>query len=314
MESNRNLELIGGYLTYLRVEKGLSPLTCEAYQRDLLQFAEYLESGNGSLASAQHKDLAGFVAHLQTHQVQPRSRARKLSCLRGLYRWLLLDKRIAHDPTIHLETPAGWKVLPKSLSEAEVTAMIDRTGHMGEDHGGSPQSLRDRAMLEILYGGGIRVSELVGLAVEDISLQQGHMLVRGKGDKERIVPLGQPAVQALTEYLEYGRPLLLKSRSSNVRQVFLSQRGRPLTRQSVWMFVKRTNHRASPHMLRHSCATHMVENGADLRTVQTLLGHADIATTQIYTHLALGRLKAVHRAHHPRGGSRVSGSIGIERD
>ena len=306
VEGNRNLELIGGYRTYLRVEKGLSPLTCEAYGRDLLQFAEFLEPASTSLASAQHKDIAGFVAHLQAHQVQARSRARKLSCLRGLYRWLLLDKRIAHDPTLHLETPAGWKVLPKSLSEAEVTSMIDQAGHVGEDQAGSPQSLRDRAILELLYGGGIRVSELVGLAVEDISLQQGQMLVHGKGDKERIVPLGQPAVGALSEYLQRGRPELLpRSRSASIRQVFLSQRGRPLTRQSIWVFVKRANHRASPHMLRHSCATHMVEHGADLRTVQTILGHADIATTQIYTHLALGRLKAVHRAHHPRGASKA---------
>jgi integrase/recombinase XerD len=297
-----NLNLIRGYLTYLRVEKGLRPLTCEAYQRDLLQCAEFLEKTNGFLASAKHEDLAGFVAHLQAHQVEARSRSRKLSCLRGLYRWLLLDKRIAYDPTIHLETPAGWKLLPKSLSEAEVVTMIDQTGHGAagsrtEDC--TPQSLRDRAMLELLYGGGVRVSELVGLAVEDISLQQGQMLVRGKGDKERIVPLGQPAIEALTEYLEHGRAALL--RKANVREVFLSQRGHPLTRQTVWTMVKQVNHRASPHMLRHSCATHMVEHGADLRTVQTLLGHADIATTQIYTHLALGRLKAVHRAHHPRG-------------
>ena len=300
-----NLDVIRGYLTYLRVEKGLRPLTCEAYRRDLLQCAEYLEAANGMLESAQHKDIAGFVAHLQTHQVQARSRARKLSCLRGLYRWLLLDKRIAHDPTIHLETPAGWKVLPKALSETEVVAMIEQVGLAGEHSASSPSSLRDRAMLELLYGGGVRVSELVDLAVEDISLQQGQMLVRGKGDKERLIPLGQPAMQALAEYLEHGRPGLLRGRLGSVRQVFLSQRGYGLTRQTVWNLVKRVNHRASPHMLRHSCATHMVEHGADLRTVQTLLGHADIATTQIYTHLALGRLKAVHRAHHPRGSSRT---------
>ena len=302
MESKRNLDLIQGYLTYLRVEKGLRPLTCEAYRRDLLQCAEFLQKKEGSLAAARHEDLAGFIADLQAHQVEARSRARKLSCLRGLYRWLLLDKRIAYDPTIHLETPAGWKVLPKSLSEAEVATMIDQAGHGAagsatEDR--TPQSLRDRAMLELLYGGGVRVSELVDLAVEDVSLQQGQMLVRGKGDKERIVPLGQPAIQALTDYLEQGRVRLL--RKPNVRQVFLSQRGKPLTRQTIWSMVKRVNHRASPHMLRHSCATHMVEHGADLRTVQTLLGHADISTTEIYTHLALGRLKAVHREHHPRG-------------
>jgi integrase/recombinase XerD len=302
VQANRNLELIDSYLNYLRVEKGLRPLTCEAYRRDLLQCAEYLEGGSGFLVSATPADLAGFIAHLQAHQVEARSRARKLSCLRGLYRWLLLDKCIVHDPTIHLETPAGWKVLPKSLPEAEVTAMIERAGYVSEAQESSPQALRDRAMLELLYGGGVRVSELVGLAVEDISLQQGQMLVRGKGDKERIVPLGQPASRALAEYLEHGRGVLLRrSRRQTVRQVFLSQRGQPLTRQTVWNLVKRVNHRASPHMLRHSCATHMVEHGADLRTVQTLLGHADIATTQIYTHLALGRLKAVHRAHHPRG-------------
>ncbi|MGC1781166.1 MAG: site-specific tyrosine recombinase [Acidobacteriaceae bacterium] len=302
MEANRNLELIDGYLNYLRVEKGLRPLTCEAYRRDLLQCAEYLEVGSDFLVSAKPAELAGFIAHLQAHQVGARSRARKLSCLRGLYRWLLLDKRIAHDPTIHLETPAGWKILPKSLPEAEVAAMIDRAGYVSEAQESSPQGLRDRAMLELLYGGGVRVSELVGLAIEDISLPQGQMLVRGKGDKERIVPLGEPANQSLARYLQQGRPALLRrARRQTVRQVFLSQRGQPLTRQTVWNLVKRVNHRASPHMLRHSCATHMVEHGADLRTVQTLLGHADIATTQIYTHLALGRLKAVHRAHHPRG-------------
>ncbi|MEO6966381.1 MAG: site-specific tyrosine recombinase [Acidobacteriaceae bacterium] len=304
MERNRNLDLVQDYLTYLRVEKGLRPLTCEAYQRDLLQCAEYLEGTNSFLISAKHEDLAGFIAHLQAHQVEARSRARKLSCLRGLYRWLLLDKRIAYDPTIHLETPAGWKVLPKSLSEAEVVAMIGQVGQpaagsSSEDASNALQTLRDRAIVELLYGGGVRVSELVGLAVEDVSLDQGQMLVRGKGDKERIVPIGEPAVRALREYLELGRSRLL--RKSNVRQVFLSRRGQSLTRQTIWNLVKHLNRRASPHMLRHSCATHMVEHGADLRTVQTLLGHADIATTQIYTHLALGRLKAVHREHHPRG-------------
>lgn len=312
MASDGDLDLIHGYLTYLRVEKGLRPLTCEAYRRDLLQCAEYLETSNSSLAAAKHEDLAGFIAHLQTHQVEARSRARKLSCLRGLYRWLLLDKRIAYDPTIHLETPAGWKVLPKSLSEAEVATMIGQVGQpasgsTGEEQSNASQALRDRAIVELLYGGGVRVSELVNLAVEDVSLDQGQMLVRGKGDKERIVPLGEPAVRALGEYLEHGRRSM--PHKANVRQVFLSRLGKPLTRQTIWNLVKHLNHRASPHMLRHSCATHMVEHGADLRTVQTLLGHADIATTQIYTHLALGRLKAVHREHHPRGRaySRVSG-------
>jgi integrase/recombinase XerD len=321
MGDRGNLNLIAEYLTYLQVEKGLRPLTCEAYQRDLLQCAEYLEKSSRKLSSATHADLAGFVAHLEAHQVQARSRARKLSCLRGLYRWMLLDKRIAHDPTIHLETPSGWKTLPKSLSESEVADMIASAAPPAESRAGSSGDaawLRDRAMIELLYGGGIRVSELTDLAVEDVSFPQGQMLVRGKGDKERIVPLGSPALQALQEYLERGRPEMLRGRrrqaQTTVRQVFLSRTGKPLTRQTVWNAVKHANHRASPHMLRHSCATHMVEHGADLRTVQTLLGHADIATTQIYTHLALGHLKAAHREHHPRGARRVQERTGLRDD
>lgn len=304
MHAETNLGLIDAYLTYLRVEKGLAPLTCEAYRRDLLQFAEFLETQNGRLDSATHAQVAAFIQHLQAHQTQARSRARKLSCLRGLYRWLLLDRRIAHDPTIHIESPGGWQVLPKSLAQDEAVAIIERS-RGGEQQASTPPALRDAAMMELLYGSGVRVSELTGLAVADVMLDQGQLLVRGKGDKERIVPLSQPAVLALQAYLQQGRPAFAARQKRPVRQVFLGAHGRALTRQTVWALVKRLDHRASPHMLRHSCATHMVENGADLRTVQTLLGHADISTTQVYTHLALGRLKAVHRAHHPRGRQRL---------
>jgi integrase/recombinase XerD len=231
--------------------------------------------------------------------VQPRSIARKLSCLRGFYKWLLLDKRILHDPTIHLESPSTWKVLPKALADSEVTEMMERTALAAEHPQADAISLRDRAILEVLYAGGIRVSELTGLRVQDLSLEEGQMLVRGKGDKERIVPLGQKAVAALEDYLKRGRPELV--RRGGEGHLFLSERqGTKLTRQWIWHLVKRLNAQASPHTMRHSCATHMVENGADLRTVQTLLGHADISTTQVYTHVALGRLQAVHRAHHPR--------------
>ena len=298
MDADGNLNAIRGYLTYLRVEKGLRPLTCDAYERDLQQLAEYLEAKDGVLTKVQAADLSGFLEHLQAHHVEMRSRARKLSCLRGFYRWLLLDKQMDTDPTINLESPSGWRVLPKSLAESEVTEMMEQANEAANHPAAGGAALRDRAMLELLYGGGIRVSELVGLRVEDLSVQQGQILVRGKGDKERIVPLGRAALQAMEIYLERGRPELM--RRSGVAEIFLSERGHGLTRQWVWMLVKKSNHRASPHMLRHSCATHMVEHGADLRTVQTLLGHADIATTQVYTHLALGRLKAVHRAHHPR--------------
>ncbi len=315
MNASTNLDLIRGYQTYLRVEKGLRPLTCDAYERDLLQLAEYLETtGGGLLEQAQRENLSGFLEHLQAHHVEMRSRARKLSCLRGFYRWLLLDKKIAYDPTVNLESPSGWKVLPKSLAESEMTEMLEQANAQAQHPDAKSAALRDHAILELLYGGGIRVSELVDLRVDDLSAQQGQVLVRGKGDKERIVPLGRAALEALQIYLERGRPGLLRGsgllrhsntlRRSGVAEMFLSARGHALTRQSIWMLVKKSNRRASPHMLRHSCATHMVEHGADLRTVQTLLGHADIATTQVYTHLALGRLKAVHREHHPRSTTR----------
>lgn len=283
------------YLTYLRVEKGLRPLTCEAYKSDILLFAEHL--GNTLLTSATQTHISTFMEHLRTHQIESRSIARKLSCLRGLYRWLLLDQRIHHDPTLNLESPKSWKVLPKSLASSEVETMLDSAAINANHPQSSALALRDQAILELLYAGGIRVSELTGLKVEDLSLDEGRILVRGKGDKERIVPLGRTAIQTITRYLESARPQLTRANRSIL---FLSTRGLPLTRGWVWSLVKRSNATASPHMLRHSCASHMVENGADLRTVQTLLGHADIGTTQVYTHLALGRLKAVHRRHHPR--------------
>jgi integrase/recombinase XerD len=289
------------YLTYLRVEKGLRPLTCEAYRRDLALFAEYLEGAHALPVTAGQSQVAGFLEHLQKHGVQSRSVARKLSCLRGFYKWLLLDKRIAHDPTVNLESPASWKILPKALAPSEVDRMMQHAGTAADHPQADAVALRDRAIVEMLYAGGVRVSELTGLGVEDLSLAEGRMLVRGKGDKERLVPLGRMAIEALEAYLTRGRPSLATLRPGEGQsRLFLSVRGAALTRQWVWRLVKRLDSRASPHVLRHSCATHMVENGADLRTVQTLLGHADISTTQVYTHLALGRLKAVHRAHHPR--------------
>ncbi len=299
MTTARNSDLIREYSAYLRVEKGLRPLSCEAYQRDLLQFAEYLETENASLQTATHAHIAGFLAHLNTHGVESRSTARKLSCLRGFYRWLLLDKRIERDPTLNLDSPSAWKVLPKSLAQTEVSEILDRANIAAASPAADAIALRDRAILELLYASGLRVSELTGLNVADLSLDAGRILVRGKGDKERIVPLGRAAIEAIEKYLAQARPSL-QGKGRTAGKLFLSSRGQPLTRQWIWQLVKSSDHHASPHMMRHSCATHMVEHGADLRTVQTLLGHADIATTQVYTHLALGRLKAVHRRHHPR--------------
>ncbi len=306
MASPRNPELLREYLVYLRVEKGLRPLTCEAYERDLTQFAEYLESDNATLANARQKNVSGFLDHLRKHSVESRSAARKLSCLRGFYRWLILDKRIQRDPTVNLESLSTWKILPKSLAESEVASMMERASIAAEHPLANATNLRDRAILELLYAGGLRVSELTNLRVEDLSLDEGRIRLRGKGDKERVVPLGAPAIKALDAYLSQGGPELMRnsakksSRSSNDSWLFLSERGQPLSRQWIWHLVKSSDSSASPHKLRHSCATHMVEHGADLRSVQMLLGHADIVTTQVYTHLALGRLKAVHRAHHPR--------------
>ncbi len=291
-----NAALLREYLLYLRVEKGLRPLTCEAYERDLTQFAEYLESENASLATAAQSHISGFLEHLRKHGVESRSAARKLSCLRGLYRWLLLDKRIRHDPTVNLESLSMWKVLPKSLAESEITSMMERASTTANHPQADATDLRDRAILELLYAGGLRVSELTNLRVEDLSLDEGRIRLLGKGDKERVVPLGEPAIRSLAAYLAARRTKSGQTGS----WLFLSERGKQLSRQWIWHLVKASDSTASPHKLRHSCATHMVEHGADLRSVQILLGHADIATTQVYTHLALGHLKSVHRAHHPR--------------
>jgi len=294
-----NVKIVREYVTYLRVEKGMRPATCEAYQRDIEQFAEHVEGRNGLLTVAQQADVSGFMESLRSHGVESRSIARKLSALRGVYRWLLMDKKISHDPTVNVESPSTWKILPKSLAESEVAGMLEKTGAAARVADADGLALRDHAILELLYAGGLRVAEICGLHVEDLQLDSARALVRGKGDKERIVPLGRSAIEALELYLKLGRPELASGAMQ--RALFLSVRGKPLTRQWVWEMVRATNRQASPHKLRHSCATHMVEHGADLRSVQTLLGHADIATTQVYTHVALGRLKQVHRMHHPRG-------------
>jgi integrase/recombinase XerD len=308
VETARNLSLLKDYQAYLRVEKGLRPLSCEAYDGDLKTFAEFIEGRRGVLLTATQEDVAAFLEHLRCHGIDQRSAARKLSCLRGFYKWLLLDRRIHHDPTVNIESPKAWKVLPKSLAEPEVTEMLDRARLNAEHPQARATNLRDRAILELLYAGGLRVSEVTALSTGDLALDLGRVQVRGKGDKERIVPLGRTAVETLEIYLREGRPHLARissaGKGSAARQdatrLFLSLRGMPLTRQWVWHVVKMANSSASPHSLRHSCATHMVEHGADLRSVQLMLGHADISTTQVYTHLALGRLKEVHRQHHPR--------------
>jgi integrase/recombinase XerD len=310
-QHDTNLALLKDYHVYLRVEKGLRPLSCEAYLSDLRTYAEFLEQRDAVLQKAVQDDVAGFLEHLRAHGIESRSVARKLSSLRGFYKWMLLDRHIHHDPTINIESPKAWKVLPKALAEPEVNEMLERAAMAATHPQARATALRDRAILELLYAGGLRVSEVVALNTSDLVLDTGRVQVRGKGDKERIVPLGRPALEALEAYLTKGRPHLARigtarpSAAANAARLFLSLRGMPLTRQWIWSLVKLADNSASPHMLRHSCATHMVEHGADLRSVQTLLGHADIGTTQAYTHLALGRLKAAHREFHPRGKRRA---------
>jgi integrase/recombinase XerD len=300
-----NERVVSSFIDYLKVEKGLAPLTISAYKSDIAQFAEFLSRRRTSLASATRADVRKFLQELFSNQVDGRSVGRKLSALRQFYRHLLLDKLIDHDPTLDIDSPKQWKVLPKSLAREEVESLLQArrscTGKLDE-----AIASRDRAMLEMFYAGALRVSEIVGVKMEDVKLDLGYVLVRGKGDKERIVPLGKSALDALANYMGPQRNVLTGGKSSPL--IFLGRGGRKLSRQRVWQMLKSASagagRSASPHMLRHSCATHMVENGADLRTVQTILGHADISTTQVYTHLALDRLKNVYKKHHPRAKAR----------
>jgi len=297
-----NQQALAAFLSYLKVEKGLSPLTAEAYGRDLLQLAEFLETEKRTLLNARRSDLLAFLEQLTTNLVEGRSRARKLSAMRHFYKFLLLDRRIKHDPTLNIESPRQWKILPKSLALCEIDEMLAHEKSRPQD---PALAVRNQALLELLYATGMRVSEIVGLRLEDLNLQSSSAIVHGKGDKERIVPFGVSARAALEIYLRDARALLCHARRSSL--VFVDRSGTGLTRERVWRIVResKADRKASPHMLRHSCATHMVGNGADLRTVQTILGHADIATTPVYTHVALDRLKEVYRAHHPRGSKRL---------
>jgi len=303
--SETNSGLVSDFEDYLKIEKGLGALTVSAYKRDIGQFASFLDRGKRTLLKARKEDVRGFIQQLFANAVDGRSVARKLSAIRHLYRFLLLDRRIERDPTLNIPLPKQWKVLPKSLALDEVEQMIT-TNVTSEHKDSGALAIRNRAMLEVFYAGALRVSEVVSLKVQDVKLEMGCVLVRGKGDKERIVPLGRSAQEALSLYLREARPQLAGSKSASV--LFIARGAKGITRQRVWQMADAASgamgRHASPHMLRHSCATHMVENGADLRSVQTILGHADISTTQIYTHVALDRLKSVYQKHHPRAKAR----------
>lgn len=295
-----NQSALSAFVSYLKVEKGLSPLTVAAYERDLLQLAEFLEGKSRTLLRAERCDLLAFLEHLSANRVESRSRARKLSAMRHFYKFLLLDRCIKRDPTLNIESPRQWKVLPKSLALADIDDML---AHEQEKQQPPALALRNRALLELLYATGMRASEIVHLRLEDVDLAGAKAIVRGKGDKERLVPFGVSAQGVLETYLREARPQLCRTPRTGL--VFVDRNGTGLTRERLWRIVRESklDGKASPHMLRHSCATHMVGNGADLRTVQTILGHADIATTQVYTHVALDRLKEVFKRHHPRSRS-----------
>ncbi|OQW32215.1 MAG: hypothetical protein A4E19_19465 [Nitrospira sp. SG-bin1] len=291
--------LLERYLSELRIEGGLSTNTLESYRRDLLRLQRYL--GRHRLAisdSVPSHTIRSFLASLKQEALATSSIARLLSAIRGWYRFLVRENHVETNPLRDLSTARRPVRLPKTLTVREVTALLELPiRDRAEDQ-------RDRVMLELLYAAGLRVSELVGLSLAQIDLNVGCVRVVGKGAKERVVPIGQTAVAMLVDYVAQVRPVLLKGRSSRV--LFITRRGRGLTRQAFWKLLLQRARRAgiakpiSPHMLRHSFATHLLEGGADLRVVQSMLGHADIATTQIYTHVEGTRLKHIHRRYFPR--------------
>ncbi len=295
-----DLAEIDNFCDALWLEDGLAKATLDSYRSDLGRLAGWLaEHGHEALLDSRETTLTAFIAHL-AKQTRASSQARYLSTLRRFYRWQVGRGRLVSDPTLKLANPSLPSRLPKVMSEKQVEALLDAPDL------DTPLGLRDRAMLETIYATGLRVSELVNLKLHEVGLADGVLRALGKGSKERLVPLGQTAIAWIADYLKEGRVALLRGRHSDA--VFVTGRGDAMTRQAFWQLVKRyapvagiDAARLSPHMLRHAFATHLLNHGADLRVVQLLLGHADITTTQIYTHVARERLKALHAVHHPRG-------------
>ncbi|MFA5370739.1 MAG: site-specific tyrosine recombinase XerD [Sideroxydans sp.] len=294
-------ELLDEFSDALWLEDGLSRNTLESYRRDLDKFAKWLERQRGcDLLAATHSDIQGFLAHLVSgEKAKATSTSRTISSLKRLFRYLLRQNKITADPTLQIATPKLPRSLPKSLTEEDVELLLNTPDVE------VPLGMRDRTMLEVLYASGLRVSELVGLLIMQISLNEGVVRVMGKGSKERLVPLGEEALEWVRRYLVEARPFLLAGKLTDA--LFVTQRGQAMTRQMFWYLIKKHAKQGglhkplSPHTLRHAFATHLLNHGADLRVVQMLLGHSDIATTQIYTHVARERLKQLHTKHHPRG-------------
>lgn len=289
--------LVDAFITHLRVDRGLSENTIEAYSRDLVRFIQYLKSRSIDIRGLRTQGIRDYLTHI-SRQLSERSQSRNISAIKTFFRFLVLEDRIKENPARLLETPQIPRNLPDVLSIEEVEKLL------AQPNPSKPKGLRDRAMLELLYATGLRVSELVGLRISNINLEAGFLKTIGKGSKERLVPFGEKALVAIQEYLSNGRPALLKS--GNPPQIFLNMRGRPLTRQGFWKIIRNHGVNAGiskpikPHGIRHSFASHLLGAGADLRSVQVMLGHADITTTQIYTHVTRERLKELHEKCHPR--------------
>lgn len=294
---------IDAFLRHAAVERGLSPRTLEAYGRDLARFADHVDrAGPRALESVVRDDVTSYLESLDAAGLSVRSRTRMLVSVRRFLRHALATGRIRQDPTEGLVPPRLPKTLPKVLRGDETDALLRAA------EGDDPLCVRDRAMLEVLYGGGLRVSELVGLPLSAVDRRAGWLRVTGKGRKERIVPLGELALEAVDVYLESGRPQLLGARAADPDALFLSRRGSAMTRQNFFARLRRLarlagipQEKVSPHVLRHAFATDLLEGGADLRAVQTMLGHADLSTTQVYTHVSRARLRDVVETKHPRG-------------
>jgi len=292
---------IASFLTHVRVEKGLSANTIAAYRRDLFKFDEFARKRKLTLVTVRRDDLVDFLSSLYRQKLESRTVARHLVTLRNFFRFAQIQELIAEDPSLNLESPKIRRSLPGYLRLEEVEALLARPNEK------TPLGLRDRAMLEVLYSTGLRVSELIGLRVMDVDRSTGCIRCIGKGDKERIVPIGRKAVSLVERYLRDARPKLVgKNQHPPCPALFINRRGGPLSRVGVWKILSGYGRQAglrvalTPHMLRHSFATHLLERGADLRSVQLMLGHSDISTTQIYTHVVEERLKQIYKAHHPR--------------
>jgi len=294
--------VIAAYVNYTKVEKGLAANTIAAYTRDLKRFAEFAKKQKLRMETIGRDSIVEYLSGLYREHLDSRTVARHLVSLRNLFRFALTEEAISSDPTLNLESPKVRKSLPTYLRMEEIDRMLTQPDL------GTPIGVRDRAIIELLYSTGMRVSELVGLRASDLDMRTGCLRCIGKGDKERVIPVGRRALAAVQEYLESARPSLLsgKKPAQPTQQLFINRWRRPLSRIAIWRILTGYGRRAgirmqlSPHKLRHSFATHLLERGADLRSVQLMLGHADISTTQIYTHVIEERLKQIYKAHHPR--------------